>query len=154
MKKSILISLLIGMMGMIAFVGCEKPEPIFPTEGQPQQRTEKLIKQQGEECQDTAVNPASFLIGKWAVNASMSECVYNNYTDTLVFATNGIIEKHSLLSGYSYSILNDTIIRIEGPNGGYYKKFTYYPPNGIMFYNFWDNTCLNVVKNVYYERIK
>lgn len=40
MNRNILLSLLIGMMGVIAFMGCEKTEEITTTEGLPQQRTE------------------------------------------------------------------------------------------------------------------
>ncbi|MBQ6277219.1 MAG: hypothetical protein IJK62_11025 [Bacteroidales bacterium] len=53
MKKSILISLLVGMMGMIAFMGCER-ETINPNEGQPQRVNDSQINQQG----DTVVQPS------------------------------------------------------------------------------------------------
>jgi len=47
MKKSILISLLVAAMGVIAFMGCERPETIDPTNGQPQRANEdSLINQQ------------------------------------------------------------------------------------------------------------
>lgn len=167
MKKSILISLLVGMMGAMAFMGCEKPEPTEAPVVSDQQTTDSIVinpqaadttvnepQQQGVESQDTAANPASFLIGEWVVNVSMSEGLFNdNYTDTLLFTTNGIIEKHSVLSGSPYSVLNDTTMRIERPHRIYDVIFTYYPPNGIMFYNFWDNTLEEVIKNIYYERV-
>ena len=54
MKNNIFISLLVVEMGVMAFVGCERPEPIEPTNGQLQRATEdSLINQQG----DTAVQP-------------------------------------------------------------------------------------------------
>lgn len=54
MKKNILISLLVVAMGMIAFMGCERPEPIVPNEGPQHHRAEdSLINQQG----DTAIAP-------------------------------------------------------------------------------------------------
>ena len=31
--------------------------------------------------------------------------------------------------------------------------FNYYSPNGIMFYNFIDNTVTENIKNIYYERV-
>ena len=103
----------------------------------------------------TAVSPTSFILGEWAVNASMSEGVSFDYKDTIVFTTSGIIERHSGLAGCRYYLLNDTTIRIEGASYmAYNKKFTYYSPNGIMFYNFWDNTKASNVKNIYYERVQ
>lgn len=100
------------------------------------------------------INPPSFLIGEWAVNASMSNVTNHNYKDTLVFTTSGTIEKHSILAGMRYYLLNDTTIIFEDTNRTYKKNFRYYPPNGIMFYNFWDNTVLNYIKNVYYEKVE
>ena len=40
MKNSILISLLVVVIGVMAFVGCEKPEPIEPNEGNRQLTTD------------------------------------------------------------------------------------------------------------------
>lgn len=53
MKRNILLSLLIGMMGMMAFVGCER-ETINPNEGLPQSANDSQINQQG----DTVVQPS------------------------------------------------------------------------------------------------
>ncbi len=154
MKKIVLLSLLIGMMGVMAFMGCERPETIDPTNGQPQRANEdSLINQQQIPVLQTD-NPGSFLIGEWAVNASMSEGVDNYYKDTLVFANSGIIEKHSTLSGAQYFVLNDTTIRIENTHGVYDVFFRYFPPDGILLYNFWDNTITESVKNIYYERVR
>ena len=103
----------------------------------------------------TAISPTSFLLGEWAVNASMSEGIFYDYKDTLVFTTSGIIERHSGLAGCRYYLLNDTTIRIEGASYmAYNKNLKYYSPNGIMFYNFWDNTIASNVKNIYYERVQ
>ena len=47
MKRLVLISLLAAAVGVMAFLGCERPEPIDPTEGQPQTGAEdSLINQQ------------------------------------------------------------------------------------------------------------
>jgi len=100
------------------------------------------------------INPPSFLIGEWAVNASMSENVSSDYNDTLVFTTLGTIGKHSGLAGARYYILNDTTIRFENAGWTSNKTFKYYPPNGIMFYNFIDNTVTENIKNIYYERVR
>ncbi len=43
MKKTILLSLLIGMMGVIAFMGCER-ETINPNEGQPQRADDSITQ--------------------------------------------------------------------------------------------------------------
>ena len=46
-KRLVLISLLAAAVGVIAFIGCERPEPIDPNEGQPQTDAEdSLINQQ------------------------------------------------------------------------------------------------------------
>ncbi len=44
MKRFFLLSLLVGMMCVMAFIGCER-ETITPNEGQPQQRAEDSITQ-------------------------------------------------------------------------------------------------------------
>ena len=47
MKRLVLLSLLAAAVGVMAFLGCERPEPIDPTEGQPQTEAEdSLINQQ------------------------------------------------------------------------------------------------------------
>ena len=65
MKKSILLSLLIGMMGVMAFVGCEKPEPIVPSE-EPQQTIEDTTI-----VQDTML---TYFVGEW-------ECIDSRYSN-------------------------------------------------------------------------
>ena len=42
MNKKFLISLLIGMMGVMVFVGCEKPEPIVPNDSDRQSTTDTI----------------------------------------------------------------------------------------------------------------
>lgn len=98
------------------------------------------------------ISPPSFLIGEWAVNASMSFGINNNYTDTLLFTDSGSIRKHSVMAGSRYFVLNDSTIRIENTYA-YTYRFKYYSPNGIMFYNFIDNTVTENIKNIYYERV-
>lgn len=58
MKRLVLISLLAAAVGVMAFLGCERPEPIDPTEGQPQTGAEdSLINQQG----DTTISDPSVM---------------------------------------------------------------------------------------------
>jgi hypothetical protein len=83
----------------------------------------------------------------------MSNVMNPNYKDTLLFTDSGMIEKHSTLAGCRYYVLNDTTLKLERANWSSNKTFKYYSPNGIMFYNFYDNTALNYIKNIYYERV-
>ena len=172
MKKNIFISLLVVAMGVIAFIGCEKPEQIEPQTSQPEPIPIDTVNPIAQEPTDT-VNPYEQeptdtvdpfaqepvdttpldLIGEWVVNPYMSQGVEDNYTDTLLFTAEGIIEKHFFLSGSQYSILNDTTLKIENTHGVYNIIFKYYPPRGIMFYHFWDNSATEVIKNIYYEKI-
>jgi hypothetical protein len=46
MKRLVLISLLAAAVGVMAFIGCERPEPIDPTNGQPPRANDSLINQQ------------------------------------------------------------------------------------------------------------
>ncbi len=63
MKESILLSLLIGMMGVIAFIGCER-ETINPNEGQAQQRAEDTTESpQNEEDPDIIKGHVVALLG-------------------------------------------------------------------------------------------
>jgi len=154
MKRNIIISLLVAAIGVIALSGCEKPEPIeVPIVMEPQ-ITDTTITNETPQSQDTTTNQASFLIGEWAVNPYLSHGISPNYTDTLLFTAEGIVEKHSILAGRRYVLINDTTLRIYDGENAYDKVFTYYPTEGIMFYNFWDNTILSVIKDVYYERVK
>ena len=52
MKRIVLISLLAAAVGVMTFIGCERPEPIDPTNGHPQRADDSLINQQG----DTTIN--------------------------------------------------------------------------------------------------
>ncbi len=86
MKRNILLSLLIGMMGVMAFVGCEKPEPIVPSE-EPQQTIEDTTI-----VQDTML---TYFVGEW-------ECIDYRYSNNgglflrfsmdSLFATNNAID--------------------------------------------------------------
>ena len=134
------VMVMVAALGAMLGAGCEKPEIDIPQVTQPETPVQQT---------DT---PGSFLVGEWAVNASMSENVSRDYKDTLVFTHSGIIEKHSGLAGARYYILNDSTIRFEDADWSCNKTFKYYPPNGIMFYNFFDNTAYNWIINVYYER--
>ena len=73
MKRLVLISLLAAAVGVMAFLGCERPEPIDPTEGQPQRANEdSLINQQGNAT--TNVDPL----------AAMEDSILNTKHDTEV----------------------------------------------------------------------
>lgn len=91
MKKSILISLLIGMMCVIAFMGCER-ETINPNEGQPQRANDSQINQQGDLPEQTGIIKSIHLDS--AVCYSLDE---------LFCSTNSIIE--NIMRG-------DTLFRI------------------------------------------
>ena len=82
MKKSILLSLLIGMMGVIVFMGCERPEPIEPTNGQQPQRVneDSLINQQGDTMiiLDEDSLSTKITVEHWRA----SEIGYYNYYDS------------------------------------------------------------------------
>lgn len=67
MKKSILLSLLVVAMGVIAFSGCEKPEPIDPNEGQQQQTVDDTVIA----IQDTML---TYFVGEW-------ECIDSRYSN-------------------------------------------------------------------------
>ena len=63
MKESFLLSLLIGMMGVMAFIGCER-ETINPNEGQAQQRAEDTTESpQNEEDPDIIKGHVVALLG-------------------------------------------------------------------------------------------
>ena len=73
MKKLILTSLLVLAMGMLAFMGCERPEPIDPTKGQPQRANEdSLINQQ----EDTL--PGIITVEHWG---AISKFGYYDYVE-------------------------------------------------------------------------
>lgn len=67
MKKLALISILVVAMGMIAFIGCEKPEPIDPNEGQQQLTVDDTVIA----IQDTML---TYFVGEW-------ECIDSRYSN-------------------------------------------------------------------------
>lgn len=123
MKKNILISLLVGMMGVMAFMGCEKQEPIVPNED-PQQPIEDTTI-----VQDPLL---TYFVGEW-------ECIdyrYSNYgglflrfsMDSL-FATNNAIDFSHDFDGNEYpyqiqSLFNYPANGREDDNGYTYRVET------------------------------
>ena len=90
MKKNILISLLVVAMGVMAFMGCEKREPIVPNED-PQQPIEDTTI-----VQDPML---TYFVGEW-------ECIdrpYSNHgglflsfrTDDSLFVTNNATDEYN-----------------------------------------------------------
>jgi hypothetical protein len=67
MKKTILISLFAVTMVLIAFVGCEKPDPIEPNEVQQQQTVDDTVIA----IQDTML---TYFVGEW-------ECIDSRYSN-------------------------------------------------------------------------
>lgn len=67
MKKLVLISILVVAMGVIAFVGCERPEPIDPNEGQQQLTVDDTVIA----IQDTML---TYFVGEW-------ECIDSRYSN-------------------------------------------------------------------------
>ncbi len=118
MKRIILISLLAAAMGVLAFVGCERPEPIDPTEGQPQSANE-----------DSLINQQTRTVEHW--RAVIPDGYYNyqdstfHYNETYTYAYMDIYPNDSVIytvdidstDGYglftaeysSYSMNGDTI---------------------------------------------
>ena len=98
MKKSIFISILVVAMGMIAFIGCEKPEPIDPNEGQQQLTVDDTVIA----IQDTML---TYFVGEW-------ECIDSRYSDKgglflsfsrdSLFATNNAIDFSHDFDGNEY----------------------------------------------------
>lgn len=96
MKKNIFISLLVVAMGVMAFVGCEKPEPIVPSE-EPQQTIEDTTI-----VQDTML---TYFVGEW-------ECIDYRYSNNgglflrfsmdSLFATNNAIDFYHDFDGNEY----------------------------------------------------
>lgn len=96
MKKNIFISLLVATMGVMAFVGCEKPEPIVPSE-EPQQTIEDTTI-----VQDTML---TYFVGEW-------ECIDYRYSNNgglflkfsmdSLFATNNAIDFYHDFDGNEY----------------------------------------------------
>ena len=77
MNKTFLIRLFIGIIGVMAFLGCERPEPIDPTEGQPQTGAEdSLINQQGNN-NDSNASEYHRPIEHWSQKAFLSDTVYD-----------------------------------------------------------------------------
>lgn len=110
MKKSILISLLIGMMGVIAFMGCER-ETINPNEGQPQRADDSQTNQQGDNTTSQSTNNLSGeLIGTWIEISPCDSCRTYTFTKTdSIFLTawyDNVVYK------MSYMVVNEDSIQV------------------------------------------
>ena len=112
MKKLILISLLVVAMGMIAFMGCERPETIDPTNGQPQRANDdSLINQQGDNTTSQSTkNLSGELIGTWIEISPCDSCRTYTFTKTdSIFLTawyDNVVYK------MSYMVVNEDSIQV------------------------------------------
>ena len=72
MKRLVLISLLAVAVGVMAFLGCERPEPIDPTEGQP-------TNQQSDNNDSNTNLPQDNLrpVEHWSQKVFLSDIVYD-----------------------------------------------------------------------------
>ena len=113
MKKLILTSLLVVAMGMIAFMGCERPETIDPTNGQPQRANEdSLINQQGDTT--TNVDPL----------AAMEDSILNTIHDTEVEHW-----KYTLNEHYGATLFMDMFPSVSRINMVAFDTTGWYPIN-------------------------
>ena len=88
MKRLVLISLLAAAVGVMAFLGCERPEPIDPTEGQPQSANEdSLINQQSDT--NTNQQQDNIVVEHWKAVTNgyynYNDCTYHEGTYTYAY---------------------------------------------------------------------
>ena len=102
MKRLVLISLLAAAVGVMAFLGCERPEPIDPTEGQPQSANEdSLINQQSDT--NTNQQPDNIKVEHWGAVRIPNDSLYTDsipvftYADMEIFARMDIYIQDSVL---------------------------------------------------------
>ena len=122
MKRTLIISLLVGLMGVMAFVGCEKPEEITTTEGLPQQRIED-----SQYAQTTQQDPQSIV-------TAQSKRYMNAESDSLYIITTQV-EYETIFGDYVFDefpnidFSNYTLLFAQGstPNliGGKNENLTF-----------------------------
>lgn len=145
MKESILLSLLIGMMGVIAFIGCER-ETINPNEGQPQQRAEDTTESpQNEEDHD---------IIKGHVVALLGDCLGNMMVISVENDT-AIGTNHDMYGNDYYCDCNsycDTLFAYENVIGVPLHIDCYNHQPGCLYrYVFNGDTLKTIAVNDYFE---
>ena len=121
MKKSILISLLVGMMGVIAFIGCER-ETISPNEGQPQRANEDSLINQP---QNLIVDSSLGIHGLWKCTEQIGS-YYLNFKKTsentgTVTKENCTLDWRTFFDdrpSYYYCLL-DSVMSLPGPLEGF-----------------------------------
>ena len=80
MKRVFILSLLVVAMSVMAFVGCEEPEPIVPNEGPQHHRTDdSLMNQQG----DTATNVDPLVVMQDSILNAEHETAVEHWKYTL-----------------------------------------------------------------------
>ena len=127
MKRTLILSLLIGMMGVMAFVGCERPETIEPNEGQPQQRAEdSLISQQGDTINYMDMSTNDYIHGKW-------HCEINDST---------IIDLDIDTASNTFSAFSERLNEFSGLLMGYGSVEHYYMNGDTIFVTQIDNETL------------
>ena len=136
MKKSILLSLLIGMMGVIAFMGCER-ETINPNEGQ-QQRAEDTTASSQNEDPD---------IIKGHVVALLGDCIGNmmiiSVKNDTVIGTNQDLYGNNCFRIYDDTLfVYDNVIGLPLPFNFYNNEYRY-------LYN--GDTLRSIDENDYFE---
>ena len=115
MKRLVLISLLAAAVGVMAFLGCERPEPIDPTEGQPQTEAEDSLNQ---------ITDRTYGIhGLWkCTDYEELGAYYLNFRRNVENA--GILTKENCTlewrtlfddSPYYYSLIEDTVLTFYEP---------------------------------------
>lgn len=141
MKKSILISLLVGMVGVIALSGCER-ETINPNEGQPQQRAEDTTESyQNEEDPD---------IVKGHVVALLGPC--EGYMMVISVENDTIIGTNQDLYGNDWYGIFDTLFVYNNVIGLPFPiDFFNYQPEYIYRYVFNGDTLRSIEENDYFE---
>ena len=139
MKTKLLISLFVVAMGMMAFVGCERPEPIDPNEGQPQRSTEDSIVSSQNEDPD---------IIKGHVVALLDCCVGNMMVISVENDT-AIGTNQDLYGNNCFRIYMDTLFVYDNVIG-LPLPFDYYYNNEYR-YIFNGDTLRNIGENDYFE---
>ena len=136
MKRTVLISLLAAAVGVMTFIGCERPEPIDPTNGQPHRTDDSLINQQVDTTNvptnDTTVPPTDdTTIIQFPENITVEHwraerIGYYNYHDgtyhhdeTYTYAYMDIYPHDSILYATDIDTLDDYLIISNGAYSPY-----------------------------------
>lgn len=133
MKRTLILSLLFAALGVMSFVGCERPEAIEPNEGQPQQRAEdSLISQQGNTTNYMDMSINDYIHGRWhcEINDSTTiELVIDTASNTFSAFSERWNEFSGLLMGNGsvehYYTNGDTIFVNQIDDMQFYENVTF-----------------------------